>query len=132
MASETSTKGRHAELIAITALLANGWTVMEPTVAEAFDLGIIRPGSRELRKVQIKTVRIRNKDGVDYAIVCGTKNNGNVYTQEEADYFIGVLDGVAYMFPNRGLTEYWLKPADINEKWTRLDASISNLTDVAI
>ena len=129
MASETSTKGRHAELIAITALLANGWCVMEPTVAEAFDLGIIRPGSRELRKVQIKTVRTRNKGGLDYVIVTGTKSNGQVYTLEEADYFIGVLDGVAYMFPNRLVSEYWIKPAEINEKWTRLDASISNLTE---
>ena len=129
MASETSTKGRHAELIAITALLANGWTVMEPTVAEAFDLGITRPGSTKLTRVQIKSVRSRVRDGNEYVIVTGTKSNGQVYTLEEADYFIGVLDGVAYMFPNAGLTEYWIKPADINEKWTRLDASISNLTE---
>lgn len=129
MASETSTKGRHAELIAETALMANGWTVMIPSVVEPFDLGITRPGWREFKRVQIKSVRLRNKGGIDYVIVNGTKNNGNVYSQEEADYFIGVMDGIAYMFPNRGLTEYWLKPAEINEKWTRLDASISNLTE---
>ena len=131
MASETSTKGRHSELIAITALLANGYTVLEPTVAEAFDLGILRPGSRNMRKVQVKSARFRVKEGTDWVIVTGTKNNGEKYSQEEADYFIGVYDGVAYMLPNTDQSEYWVKPAEISDKWTRLDASISNLTEVA-
>jgi hypothetical protein len=129
MAHETVTKGRHAELVALAALLANGWTVMEPTAPDAFDLGITRPGWTEFKRVQVKSARLRNKDGADWIVVTGAKNNGQPYSIEEADYFIGVYDGVAYMFPNRLITEYWVKPAELSAKWTRLDASIANLNN---
>jgi len=132
MAHETITKGRHAELVALTALLANGWTVMEPTAPDAFDLGITRPGWTDFKRVQVKTARLRNKDGADWIVVTGAKNNGIPYSTDEADLFIGVYDGVAYMFPNRGITEYWVKPAELSDKWTRLDASIANLNREAV
>ncbi|AXN39820.1 MULTISPECIES: group I intron-associated PD-(D/E)XK endonuclease [Peribacillus] len=132
MAHDTATKGRHAELIAVTALLANGWTVMEPTVPDAFDLGITRPGWTELKRVQVKSARARNKDGTDWIVVPGAKNNGSVYSKDEADYFIGVFDGVAYMFENREICEYWVKPAELSAKWTKLDASIGNLNLEAV
>lgn len=132
MAHETVTKGRHAELIAATALLANGWTVMEPTAPDVFDLGITRPGWTELRRVQVKSARLRHKDGTDWIVVTGSKNNGQPYTLDEADLFIGVYDGVAYMFPNRLITEYWVKPAELDAKWTRLEASIENLKTEAV
>ncbi|MEK0286523.1 group I intron-associated PD-(D/E)XK endonuclease [Caldifermentibacillus hisashii] len=129
MANEAITKGRHAELIAITALLANGWTVMEPTAPDVYDLGITRPGSTEFHRVQVKMARLRHKDGTDWVVVNGTRNNGEYYGTDEIDYFIGVHDGVAYMFKNRGLSEYWCKPSELDERWTRLDASITNLSE---
>jgi len=129
MAHDTSTKGRHAELVAITALLANGFIVMEPTAPDVFDLGITRPGWTEYKRVQVKTARPREKEGVDWIIVTGKKSNGDNYSLNEIDYFIGVYNGVAYMFRNEGLTEYWCKMSELDIKWTRLDASIANLKE---
>lgn len=129
MAHDTITKGRHAELIAITALLANGWTVMEPTAPDSFDLGITRPGDRTYYRVQVKNARYRVKDGEEWIVVNGTKSNGDRYSVDEVDYFIGVYEGVAYMFENRGISEYWAKPTELGDKWTRLDASIANLKE---
>lgn len=124
----TANKGRHAELIAITALLANGWQVMEPTTPDVFDLGITRPSwTNDFRRVQVKTARHRIKDGAEWIVVTGTRNNGQAYSTNEVDVFIGVYDGIAYMFENTGLTEYWCKPTELDERWTRLDASITNI-----
>lgn len=129
MAHDSATKGRHAELLAIAALMANGWTVLEPAVPDVFDLGITRPGWTRFKRVQVKTARLRQKDGVSWVVVSGARNNGKVYTPDEVDYFIGIYDGVAYMFKNRGISEYWAKPAEIDERWTKLDVSISNLRE---
>jgi hypothetical protein len=130
LANEAVTKGRHAELIAMSALLANGWIVLESTVPDVFDLAITRGKSREHRRVQVKNARYRIKDGQEWVVVSGTKNNGEHYSVDEVDYFIGVYDGVAYMFKNRGQSEYWCKPAELDAKWTKLDASIANLREV--
>ena len=129
-AMTTANKGRHAELIAITALLANGYQVMEPTTPDVFDLGITRPGRTDFKRIQVKTARHRIKDGAEWIVVTGTRNNGQVYTTDEVDAFIGVYDGIAYMFECRNISEYWCKPTELDEKWTRLDASISNIKAV--
>lgn len=121
----TANKGRHAELIAITALLANGYRVMEPTTPDVYDLGVSRNEWKNYyRRVQVKTARLRVKDGAEWVVVTGTRNNGQVYSTDEIDDFIGVLDGVPYMFECRGISEYWVKPTELDEKWTRLNASI--------
>jgi hypothetical protein len=127
MAHETVTKGRHAELIAITALLANGWTVMEPTAPEPFDLGITRPGWTDFKRVQVKTARLRNRDGVDWVVVNGSRSTGKPYTRAETDYFIGIVEGDVYMFENREISEYWAKPDELATKWTKLETGIENL-----
>lgn len=134
MAHETTTKGRHSELIAITALLANGWTVMESVTPEAFDIGITRPGmGREFYRVQIKSAR-RRDDRKDELVVYTRKNSGGVYTKAEADYIIGVIDGDVYMFPNREIGEYWCRPEDLGTKWTKLETGIETLknSEVAV
>lgn len=100
---------------------------MEPTTPDVFDLGITRPGWTEFERVQVKTARYRIKDGTEWIVVTGTRSNGQVYGTDEVDKFIGVADGVAYMFDCRGISEYWCKPAELSDKWTRLDASISNM-----
>lgn len=121
-----SEKGRHAELIAATALLANGFTVMEPIAPEPFDMAIKRIGEKETKYIQVKTAFLRNEKryGGEYLVVRGAKNNGKVYTKEEVDFFIAVWDGKAYMFPNRCVSEYWIKPKDLAVKWTELKAGI--------
>lgn len=119
-------KGRHAELLAQTALLANGYTVMEPIAPEAFDLAFKRIGEAATYYAQVKTAFPRNGEryGGEYIVVRGAKNNGKVYTKEEADYFVAVWDGEVYIFPNREITEYWTKLSEIGEKWQRLDTGI--------
>ena len=129
----TANKGRHAELIAITALLANGYRVMEPTTPDVYDLGVTRnEWGNYYRRCQVKTARLRVKDGVEWVVVTGTRNNGQVYSTDEIDDFIGVLDGVPYMFECRGISEYWVKPTELDEKWTKLDASINNIGKGAV
>lgn len=119
-------KGRHAELLAITALLANGYTVLEPIAPEPFDLAFRKPGDKRTYYAQVKTVfkRDETRYGGEWLIVRGTKNNGKIYTRDEADYFIAVWQGDVYIFPNSELTEYWSRPSEIGEKWTKLKGAI--------
>lgn len=124
-------KGRYSEVVATAALLANGYQVMEPTSPDIYDLGVTRKewGNYYLR-VQVKSARHRVKDGCEWIVVNATRNNRQIYTKDEVDAFIGVYDGVAYMFRNKEQSEYWCKPAELGEKWARLDASIENLKEV--
>jgi hypothetical protein len=132
MAHITTTKGRHSELLAQTALLANGWTVMESTTPEVFDIGITRPGmGREFYRVQIKSARPRD-DRNGEVVVYARKRNGESYTLDEADYFIGILENDVYMFPNRELSEYWCPAHALSEKWTKLEIGIDTLKKEAI
>lgn len=119
-------KGRHAELLAQTALLANGWSVSEPIVPESFDLSIRRPGDSTTYYVQVKTASLRNepKYNGQWIIAKGAKNNGERYTREEVDYFIAVWQGEVYMFPNTLQREYWVRPWDIENKWTKLETGL--------
>ncbi|MGM0836008.1 MAG: group I intron-associated PD-(D/E)XK endonuclease [Bacillota bacterium] len=131
MAHDTITKGRHSELIAITALLANGYTVMEPCAPDVFDLGITRPGWTDFKRVQVKTAR-RRTDRNGEVVVYTRKNNGEPYSLEDADLFIGILDGAVYMFDNRGLSEYWCPADKLAEKWTKLETGIETLNKEAV
>jgi hypothetical protein len=128
MAHETITKGRHSELLAQTALLANGWSVSEPIAPEPFDLVARAPGSTEWQRIQIKSARVR--DDRNGEIVCYTrKNNGKVYDLDDCDLFIAVLNSDVYMFANRSISEYWVTPSNIGEKWTKLDIGIGALKE---
>ena len=128
MAHHTITVGRHSELLAQTALLANGWSVAEPIAPEPYDLVAKAPGSAEWVRIQIKTARAR--DDRNGWVVCYTrKNSGKVYDGDDCEYFIAVLDGAVYMFPNRNLSEYWVKPDELSEKWARLSTGIESLKE---
>lgn len=126
IALTSNNKGRHAELLAQTALLANGYIVMEPIAPEPFDLAVKRIGEDETFYVQVKTAYLRDEPryGGEYIVVRGAKNNGSVYTEAEVDYFIAVWQGRAYMFPNREISEYWIRPKDLASKWTELSMDI--------
>lgn len=119
-------KGRHAELIAQTALLASGYTVLEPIAPEPFDLAIKRPGDKRTYYVQVKTAFKRNEKRYygEYIVVRGAKRNGDVYTKDEVDYFVAVWDGKVYMFPNREISEYWVRPSELGVKWAELPTGI--------
>lgn len=123
----TSTeRGRHAELLAQTALLANGYTVLEPISPEPFDLAIKRVGTNRTFYVQVKTAFLRDEEryGGQYIVVKGAKSNGDVYTKDEVDYFVAIWQGECYMFPNREISEYWVRPDQIETKWTKLSDKI--------
>ena len=126
MAHQTITKGRHSELLAQTALLANGWSVSEPIAPEPFDLVARAPGETDWLRIQIKSARVR--DDRNGEIVCYTrKNNGKVYDQDDCDLFIAVLNSDVYMFANRNISEYWVTASNIEEKWTKLEIGIDTL-----
>jgi len=122
----SNSKGKHAELLAATALLANGWSVLEPISPQAYDLAARNPNSHETIYVQIKTAFLRSEEryGGDYLVVRGSRNNGKVYEKDEVDVFIAVWEGECYLFPNREIKEYWIRPEDIDEKWTKLSTEI--------
>ena len=128
-AQTSASIGRHSELIAQTALTANGWTVLIPDGVEPFDLAITRKGDATIQRIQIKTIIRRSKSGRDWFVIRGKKNSGEVYSAEDADYFIGVWDNAVYMTPNRGISEYWAAVDEVETKWTRLYTTIG--TDVA-
>ena len=119
-------RGKHAELLAATALLANGYSVMEPISPQPYDLAIRHPQTGETSYVQIKTAFSRNEEryGGEYIVVRGAKNSGKVYMREEVDYFVAVWQGDVYLFPNREIKEYWIRPDKLSEKWTKLDCGI--------
>lgn len=130
MAHHTITVGRHSELLAQTALLANGWSVAEPIAPEPYDLVAKAPGSAEWVRIQIKTARAR-EDRNGWVVCYTRKNSGEVYGAADCEYFIAVLAGDVYMFPNRNLSEYWVKPDELSEKWTRLSTGIESLKEAS-
>jgi len=119
----TSTVGEHSELLAQAALLADGWTVHKPITPEAHDLLAVK-GENVLR-IQVKTIKQREKDGVPYYVIRGLKNNREVYSLSDCDAFIGVVGEHVYLAENRCLSEYWAKVDEASEKWKRLDLKIA-------
>jgi|SRR5690625_1621324 len=115
-------RGKHSELLAATALLANGYSVMEPIAPEPYDLVIRDPNTGETQYVQVKSAFSRNEKryGGKYIVVRGAKSNGKVYTREEVDLFAAVWDGEVYLFPNREKSEYWIKPENLDERWRKV------------
>ena len=118
----TLEKGRHTEITVIGALMSHGWTVLEPVTVEPYDLAIRRRDGGKTYYVQVKTPTFRNEKRYagEYVVVKGAKNSGQVYSKDEVDYFATVIDGVAYMFDNREIAEYWVKLEDVDKRWTRL------------
>jgi PD-(D/E)XK endonuclease len=124
VAHETVTKGRYAELLAQTALLANGWSVAEPIAPEPFDLVARDPIHGRWHRIQVKTAR-RRDDRNGEIVVYAKKSNGAVYTRDDCDLIIGVVDDEVYMFPNREISEYWISPDRIESRWTKLDTTLN-------
>ena len=119
----TSSIGRHSELLAMAALIANGWSVSEPTVPEAHDLLASKDGIT--LRAQVKTIKHRTRDGIDYYVIRGQKNNGQVYDKSDCDVFIGVVGECVYVTDNRELTEYWCRADEVDDKWRKLPIKIN-------
>lgn len=120
----TSSIGRHSELLAMAALIANGWSVSEPTVPEAYDLKAEK--CDVTIKAQVKTIKQRTRDGIDYYVIRGLKNSGQVYSLADCDVFIGVIGDAVYLTENRSLTEYWTRVDEVDDKWQRLAIKIND------
>lgn len=120
----TAERGKHSELIAATALMGRGYSVMFPaSPAELYDLAFKTSESKRTFYVQVKTGQIRREKrygNEPYLIVKGTRNDGVVYGKEDIDYFIAIHEGKSYMFPNREITEYWCKLSELATKWERI------------
>ena len=119
-------KGKHAELLAQTALLANGYNVLEPISPQPYDLAARNPQTQETVYYQVKTAFLRDEEryGGEYLVVKGARNNGKVYEKDEVDRFIAVWNGTCYVFPNREVSEYWVRPWQVDEKWTKLGTAL--------
>jgi hypothetical protein len=124
MAHLTEVVGKYSEVVAELALLANGFAVSYPQLAEPYDFKAADPLTGDELKIQVKTIRKRadrNNDLVVYA----TNGKGARYEQSDVDYFIGVLgeEGEVprvFMFENRGLREYWASESRASKRWVEL------------
>lgn len=118
--------GRHSELLAMSALIAAGYIVMEPSLPEAFDIGIIERNdpTHTNKRVQVKTIIERERNGVAYFVIRGLKNSGKPYTTADCDYMLGIAGDKAYLTPCRGICEYWCKKSEASEKWQELSMTL--------
>src|SRR5690625_7957772 len=89
-------KDKHAELLAQTALLANGWSVLEPISPQPYDLAARCPLTGEIIYVQVKTAYLRDSErdieryGKAYLRVPVARNMGRKDEFGEVDFFISV------------------------------------------
>ena len=97
---------------------------MESIVPEPFDLAVTKRGDNRICRIQIKTLVQRTKNGVDYYVLKGKKNNGDVYDKDDCDVFIGVCNSVVYLVENRCIGEYWVRVDEVAEKWTELPTTL--------
>lgn len=119
MQRDTIVKGTHSELLATTALLANGWEVCMPVSPKVYDLVAKPPNGDKWVQIQVKTARERS-DRNGEIVVYAKKNNGTVYSLADAEYIIGIYDNQVYLFPNREIGEYWVNPDLLDVRWQHL------------
>ncbi|MFN2748063.1 hypothetical protein ACINLE_06960 [Bacillus sp. z60-18] len=126
MAHQTEIIGKYSELIARAALMASGWqAISKAETEEPFDISARDPGTGEWKTFQVKTIRDRRKQR-GYLTVNGRKGDGEAYTPEDADYFIGVLVGEgkfprAWMFDTRSITDYWGPQEKDGKRWVEMN-----------
>ncbi|WP_270574682.1 hypothetical protein [Bacillus glycinifermentans] len=126
MAHLKETIGKYSELIARAALMASGWqAVSKAETEESFDISARDPGTGEWKTFQVKTIRDRREDR-GYLTVEGRKGDGQPYTTDDVDFFIGVLIGEGkfprvWMFDNRGITDYWGPSEREGKRWVEMD-----------
>ena len=107
----------------MAALLADGWSVSEPTVPEAHDL-LATKGGVTIR-AQVKTIKLRERSGRPYYVIRGLKNSGQAYDAADCDVMIGVIGDCVYLTDCTGLSEYWVGIDEVNDKWRQLPLKIT-------
>lgn len=126
MAHESTLVGGISESIATALFMSRGMSVFVAAVPEVYDLIVIgdtEDGSKEMFRVQVKTIKIRN-DREGQIVVRGANQSGTPYSKKDVDYIFGVYKNVGYLIPNREIGEYWARDFETAaEKWTefRLD-----------
>lgn len=120
MAHQTTITGRVSELTVERGLLDRGWQVSTPSLPEKYDIVVHEPGTppHEFKRVQVKTIK-RRYDRKNEMIVYATDGRGNPYTLEECDFLAGVEGSDFYLIPCRGITEYWSKDDEWEQKGWR-------------
>lgn len=123
MAHETQILGKVSEITAALALIANGWEVAEPVMAEEYDLVAKDPIDKKWRTFQVKSLR-RRSDRNNEMVIVGRKNNGGTYQPSEVDYMLGVdnANDTVYMVECSGLSEYWASESTAAKRWVELSA----------
>jgi hypothetical protein len=129
MAHISEVVGAYSELTAQLALIANGYKVSRPSMAEPYDLKAEDPLSGAELKVQVKTIRKRT-DRNGELVVYATNGSGKGYAKSDVDVFIGVLgcEGEVprvFMFENREIKEYWASEARAVERWVELSLTLN-------
>jgi len=124
LAHITEVVGTYSELVAQVALIANGYKVSSPAMAEPYDLKAEDPLTGTEYKIQVKTIRKRG-DRRNELVVYATNGSGASYEKSDVDLFIGVLGGEGevprvFMFENRSIKEYWATEAKASERWVEL------------
>lgn len=120
MAHNSINIGKRSELLAQTALLANGYEVAQPIAPETYDLVARDPITGSWATFQVKTARIREDRGA--AVVVAKRSDGSPYTRQDADYLIGVVGNDVFLIENTGQGEYWTALDGI--RWKRLSLDL--------
>ncbi|MED4172608.1 group I intron-associated PD-(D/E)XK endonuclease [Halalkalibacterium halodurans] len=122
MAHETAKVGAVSEQLAVAILMANGWDVNIPVAVEAYDLIAEDPEDKRLKRIQVKTVKVRKDAGnKGQLVIKGVKSSGKVYREDEAQYLAGLYGTYLFLVPNTGQTEYAAKDAtQACKKWRTL------------
>ena len=122
MAHNSINIGKRSELLAQTALLANGYEVAQPIAPEPYDLVARDPITGSWATFQVKTARVREDRGA--VVVVAKRSDGSPYTKNDADFLIGVVGSDVYVFENTGQGEYWTTPDGIDSRWKRLSLDL--------
>ncbi|MGO0707818.1 hypothetical protein [Bacillus velezensis] len=130
MAHLTEVVGKYSEVVAELALLANGFAVSRPQLAQPYDFKAEDPITGEEYKVQVKTFR-RRHDRNNELVLYTTNGKGQCYDRSDVDYFIGVLGDPGesprvWMFENEpNQREYWAKSTmQASKRWVELPLSL--------
>lgn len=120
MAHETAVVGSISELMAKAILMKHGWEVSVPVAVEAYDLIARDPYDKEMKRIQVKTMKVR-RDMDGRLVVNGSKSSGKPYTKEEADYIACIYGTHLYLVDNTQQTEYTVaNTTEARNRWRTL------------
>src|SRR5699024_1690162 len=123
MAHSSTLTGGVSESVAAALLMSKGFSVFTALAPETYDLicvGTDGNGDKEICKVQVKTVKIRNDREGQLVIRCGNMR-GVTYSKLDVDYILGVHGTRGWLVENREVGEYWSQSFEADsEKWTEL------------